>query len=209
VGPFAAFVCVLMTAPTRAQGPDFATWQQADPGTQRIVLGLARRAFDAYVLRHETIDPPHVLPPCLRTRAGVFVSTMRAGAPRCCMGTLYPTQPDAAEEIIANAVAAAGRDRRFPPIKPSELGQLRLIVSIVSPPHPIAPGEISSLDPTRDGLVVQYKDRSGVILSGETDDTARMVAWGRLRAGARPNDPVQFFRIRSVRFVEPTPGKTP
>ncbi len=196
-------------APARAQEPGFAAWRQADLGVQRAVLGLARRAFDAYIARHEEIAPPAPLPSYLKTRVGVFVSAMRSGAPRCCMGTLYPTQTDAAEEIIANAVAAAGRDRRFPPIKPSERGQLRLIVSIVSPPHPITAGEIGSLDPTRDGLVVQHGDRCGVILSGETDDTARMVAWGRLRAGARPTDSVQFFRIESVRFVEPTPGKTP
>ena len=102
------------------------------------MLVLARRAFDAYAQRREVIDPPHPLPALLRRPAAVFVSAMRPdGSPRCCMGSLYPTQPDAAEEIIASAVAAAGHDRRFPPLRPAELSCLTLIVSFVSRPRPI------------------------------------------------------------------------
>lgn len=197
--------------PACAQEPGFAAWQQSRPDVQRRILALARQAFNAYVTHRETIAPPRPLPSFFTSRVGVFVSCMRYGSPRCCMGTLYPTQPNAAEEIIASAVAAAGQDRRFPPIKPAELSGLTLIVSIVSAPHPITVAGISRLDPARDGLVVQYKDRCGVILSGETSQVARMVNWGRIRAGAGPADPVQYFRIESVRFVEPSPGgeKTP
>ncbi len=101
-------LCLLLIAlgatPARAQMPaDDPRW--ADPATQTQILALARRAFDAYALRREVIDPPLILPDLLRERFAVFVSAQRSGAPRCCMGTLYPTQPDAAEEIIASAVA--------------------------------------------------------------------------------------------------------
>jgi AMMECR1 domain-containing protein len=151
------------------------------------------------------IDPPDSLPPLLRRRAAVFVSAMRNGAPRACMGTLYPAEPDAAHEIIASAVAAAGRDHRFPPVKPSELSGLTLIVSIVEPPHPIAEAEIASLDPTREGLAARYNGRFGVVLSRETTRTDRMTAWARTRAGAPAGRRVGYFRLRDVRFVENEP----
>lgn len=201
--------CILLMAgllPARAQDPGFDLWRQADAATQRAALSLARRAFDAYALRRETIAVPPGLPPCFSARAAVFVSAMVQGAPRCCMGTLYPTQPTAAEEIINSAVAAAGRDHRFAPIKRSELGRLRLIVSLLSPPHPLGRSQLSTLDPTRDGLVVQNGDRSGVVLSGETARVSTMLAWGRTRAGASASAPVRLFCLRSVRFVEPSRG---
>ncbi len=190
-------------APAHAQTSAFDIWRQADTATRQAALALARRAFDAYALRREVVAPPAGLPPCFAGRAAVFVSAMQNGAPRCCMGTLYPTQPTTADEIIASAVAAAGRDHRFAPIKPAELGRLRLIVSLLSPPRPLGADQLSTLNPARDGLVVQNGDRSGVVLSGETARVSTMLAWGRTRAGASVSTPVQLFRIQSVRFVEP------
>ncbi len=182
----------------------FERWKHLDAQTQGNILHLARQAFDAYIARRNTITPPNKLPDLLQQRTGVFVSAMRNGAPRCCMGTLYPTQPNAALEIIENAVAAAGRDRRFAPITAREAKTLTLIVSIVDKPVPISESEAANLDPTRDGLVVKSGDRYGVTLSGETSITARMLQWGRIRAGCRANTPVELFRIQDVRFVEPS-----
>jgi len=196
-------------APAGAGDADLDAWRSADAETVQAVLALGRRAFDTYALHRDVIDPPGKLPDLLHRRAAVFVSAMRNRAPRCCMGTLTPAEPDAALEIIASAVAAAGRDRRFPPIKPSELNGLTLIVSIVSAPRPIAELEISSLDPERDGLVARYGGRYGVVLSRETTRTDRMKAWARIRAGAPAGRRVDYFRIQDVRFVENEPRPHP
>lgn len=177
-------------------------WQLSDPPAQRYVLALARRAFDAYATSRRVIEPPSPLPAFLRRRSGVFISTMRGGAPRTCMGTLYPTQPNLAEEIIENAAASAGRDRRFRPVKVKELPQLTLIVSIVGTPRPITAAEAGALDPCRDGLAVKYGDRYGVVLSGETPHRENMLTWGRIRAGATPGAPVELFQIHDLRFME-------
>ena len=178
-------------------------WKTADMGTQRFVLSLARRAFDAYTLHHEIIECPKNIPDLLRGRAGVFVSAMDAkGAPRCCMGTIDPMEPDIAHEIVANAIAAAGNDRRFRPIKREELNKLRLIVSIVGRPAPIAESAARQIDPTRHGLVVKNGDRYGIMLSGETDKIGLMLKWGRIRAGAKPETKVEYLLIDDVRFVE-------
>jgi len=198
--------CLLIATLPIPAGAQADTSRWTDPAAQKAVLVLARRAFDAYALRREVIDPPRPLPALFRQPAAVFVSAMRPdGSPRCCMGSLYPTQPDAAEEIIASAVAAAGHDRRFPPLRPAELSRLTLIVSFVSRPRPITASEAAHLDPVREGLAVQNGDRWGVVLSGETPRRENLPLWGRIRAGARPADPVQWFAIRDVRMKE-SPG---
>ena len=186
----------------RAEDADVNRWRHPDANTRTILLKLARHAFDAYALRRETIAPPANVPALLRDRAGVFVSAMRNRAPRCCMGTVYPLESNIAREIIANAVAAAGHDRRFPPIKPAELKSLTLIVSIVGRPQPITPAQLETLDPAQDGLLVRNGSRSGIVLSRETTRHDRMLQWGRIRAGAGPNTPVELFRLDVVRFVE-------
>lgn len=198
---------LLLSARLPADEADIDRWRVADAETERFALELARRAFDAYALRREVIEPPASLPPLFRLRIGVFVSAMRNKAPRCCMGTVYPTESNAARELIASAVAAAGRDRRFPPIKPSELKNLTLIVSFVAHPRPLPASQVHSLDPAHDGLMVRSGDHVGVVLSRETTQVERMISWGRIRAGVKPSAPVEFFRLNDVRFVEQTSEK--
>ncbi len=202
---FFLLLLLLLAALPRTAGAqatvDDPRW--VDPAARLAMLALARRAFDAYALRREVLDPPRPLPVPLRAPAAVFVSAMRPdGSPRCCMGSLYPTQPDAAEEIIAAAVAAAGHDRRFPPLRRAELSRLTLIVSFVARPRPITAEQAARLDPVREGLAVQNGDRWGVVLSGETARRENLPRWGRIRAGAGPTDLVQWFAIRDVRMKE-------
>ncbi len=200
---FMLTVVVMFTLATaHAQDASLDAWRHADEKTRSAAIALARKAFDAYVANRTTIDPPAELLDLFKQRSGVFVSAMRNGAPRCCMGSLYPTEPNTALEIVASAVAAAGRDHRFPPIKPGELKGLTLIVSLVGPPHPIDARALTEIDPERDGLAVKVGDHYGVTLSGETGDVDRMVKWARIRAGAAKGSAVQLFRFEDVRIVE-------
>jgi AMMECR1 domain-containing protein len=176
-------------------------------GAAKAALSLARTAFDAYALRRERISVPDHLPPLLSKRNGVFVSAIVSGAPRCCMGSLYPSRDSLAEEIIAAAVAAAGLDARRAPIEPEELKRLRLVVSIVAPPESIA--DPASLNPVTDGLAVRSRTRTGVVLPGETRHRDRMIAWARIRAAAEPGEPIDYFRIRAFRIAEGGIGVRP
>lgn len=178
-------------------------WRHADPATVNFTLHLARRAFDSWVLHHQIINVPATLPPLLKLRSGVFISTSRQGTPRTCMGTLYPSQENLAAEIIENAVVSAGRDQRFPPVKPPELKHLRLIVSIVGTPQQIDANQLASIDPLWDGLAVRLGHTFGVVLNGETRDLHSMEKWGRIRAGAGPDDAVDYYRLDVMRFIEP------
>jgi len=188
-----------------AASPTLTSWSQADPESRRAALQLARRAFDTYAEQRQTIAPESTLGPLFSLRSGVFISTMLHGAPRSCMGSLYPMQADLAHEIVACAVASAGQDRRFQSVMPSELQSLRLIVSIVDRPVPITLPVVQSLDPVHSGLAVRFGDRYGVVLSGETSHRDRMIAWARTRAGASARDTVSYYRIDDIRLIEASP----
>jgi AMMECR1 domain-containing protein len=171
-----------------------------DRGAAAWALSLARRAFDEYTLHRERIPTPDDVRELLRRRSGAFVSAVKGDAPRCCMGSLYPTQPTLADEIIQAAVAAAGLDARKPPVEPEELPRLQLIVSVVAAPESIS--HPHSIDPVRQGLAARGHERTGVVLPGETPHLALAIRWARVRAGAERDEPVEYFRIRAFRIAE-------
>ena len=173
----------------------------ADPPAAEAALELARDTMDAWVLRHERVTPPDDLPALLRERSGVFVSAMLGDAPRCCMGSLHPTLPTVAEQIVDAAWRAAAMDLRFAPIAIGELPRLRVIVSIVEPPVPVA--DAQGLDPAADGLAVRCARGWGVVLPRETPRAELIEPWARIRVGALPEEPVDYYRVRAFRIVEP------
>jgi AMMECR1 domain-containing protein len=192
---------------TTGQAQPVSKFQQDRSGAGVFALNLARRALDAYCLRRERLTVPQELPPLLRQRAGVFVSTMdRNGAPRCCMGLLYPRGSTLAADIIEAATMAAAHDLRFPPLQPAELANLRVIVSILDPPQPVL--DPLSLDPVTDGLAARGRLRTGVVLPGETADQAKFVHWARIRAGAGEGEAVTYLKLKAIRFSEATAPTT-
>lgn len=194
-----ALAAVLTAVPLQAQ--DLLGALRADPHAQQVALHLARSAMEAWCLRRERVPLPADLPALLHERSGVFVSAVLGDAPRCCMGSLYPTRRTLAEEIIAAAVAAAGLDLRFSPLKAQELPRLRVIVSVVAPPEPVV--DPMSLDPLTEGVAVRSALRWGVSLPGETVHQELMIKWARIRAGAGPSEPVGYYWVRAVRVLEP------
>ena len=172
-------------------------------GQGMAAVVLARQALEYSARTHEPLPVPEDLPPLLRKRGAVFVSTMMvsSGAPRCCMGTLTPQMPTLAEEIINNACLAAVADKRFKPLKPADLNGLRVIVSIIGDCTPL--NDLSTLDPLLDGLAVRGPRETGVVLPGEAKKTDTMLAWGRIRAKLTKDDPAECFRLEAIRFMEP------
>ena len=84
------------------------------------------KASLSYLMEHGKVLPAfsEPVPTELQQPAGVFVSLKKQGQLRGCIGTILPTQSDAATEIIRNAVSAATADPRFPRVQPQELVEL-------------------------------------------------------------------------------------
>lgn len=170
------------------------------------LVELARRAIEAYVRRGEILAPPKELTPEMRERAGVFVSLHdKQGNLRGCIGTIEPTQPNVAQEVIRNAIHAATQDPRFPPVRPEELDNLDVSVDVLTPPEPIQGPE--DLDPKRYGLIVQsvrYPWKRGLLLPDLPGirTVEEQIYWTRVhKAGIDdPSEPVQMYRFEVKRY---------
>lgn len=103
----------------------------------------------------------------LREPGATFVTLTRDGVLRGCIGSLQ-AQRSLIDDVKANAVAAALRDPRFPPLAPRELGSIRVGVSLLSPMQLMAAHEeadaLAQLQVGIDGLVFECHGRRSTFL---------------------------------------------
>ncbi len=163
-------------------------------------VALAVASFTHYVKTGRELPLPARLPDELLTRrAGAFVSLHMDGGLRGCIGTISPSQPSLAMEIIRNAVSAAAFDPRFEPVTESELLRIRCSVDVLGEPEDVA--NISMLNPKAYGVIVSRGGRRGLLLPDlEGVDTAEFqVEIARRKAGIPPGIEVKLQRFRVVR----------
>jgi len=167
------------------------------------LVKLAKETIENYVRHGKIIQPPKELTPEMEKRAGTFVSIHKHGMLRGCIGTIEPTQANVAQEVIENAISAATRDPRFPPIMPEELADLDIKVDVLSEPEPVE--SLEELDPRRYGVIVQSaRDwRKGLLLPDlEGVDTVEyQVDIARRKAGIWPDEPIELYRFEVVRYT--------
>lgn len=168
----------------------------------RVALRLAREAVEGCVLGWTTPDPAPETPRELLGKAGVFVTLRLRGRLRGCIGTLIPTKPTIAHEIIANAIATATADPRFLPVEAAELPDLDYEVDILEVIEPVA--DQGQLDPKLYGVVVEAGERRGVLLPEiEGVETVRQqVAIAAVKAGISGDQLVRLYRFKVRRFRE-------
>jgi AmmeMemoRadiSam system protein A len=166
---------------------------------------LARRAVESYVRgeRAPSADDTHNAT-LLDQPAACFVSIKTDdGELRGCIGTVEPMRASLAEELIANAVSAATRDPRFPPVSAEELPRLRYSVDVLSEPEP---AQFEDLDPKHYGVIVEDEagTRRGLLLPDiEGVETAsQQVQIAARKAGISPRESVRLSRFRVRRFSE-------
>ena len=169
------------------------------------LVQLARRAIEAYVREGRIIDPDEPLSGETTQRAGTFVSLHdSSGQLRGCIGTFVPSQPNVELEVIHNAISAATRDPRFPPVRPRELAGLDVKVDVLSTPEPVDGPE--DLDPRRYGVIVQAEGgwhRRGLLLPDleGVDTVEEQIRICRLKAGIGPDEPIELKRFEVERYT--------
>jgi len=152
----------------------------AAAGSQRghVLLALAREAI-ATVLY---VPPPVARWPAselaaswLRAPGACFVTLTRQSRLRGCIGSVRARRP-LADDVRANARAAALSDPRFPPLTAGELPGTRIEVSLLSAasPLPVASEEeaLAALRPGIDGIILE--------VGGETHATFLPQVWENL-----------------------------
>lgn len=98
----------------------------------------------------------------LKEKRGVFVTLIKHGDLRGCIGFPYPTN-QLGEAIKLAAKSAAFSDPRFPQLNEREWLEVKIEVSILSVPEKIEakPGNIEI---GRDGLMCEYEGFGGLLL---------------------------------------------
>lgn len=167
---------------------------------------LARETIEHYVRDGERISPPKQPGPEMQRQAGAFVTIHRHGQLRGCIGTIHPTCDTVAEEVIQNAISAASRDPRFPPVRGDELEDLDVKVDVLGEPEPVT--SLDELDPKRYGLIVQsrrHPSKRGLLLPDleGIDTVEKQVYWTRYHKAliTDPDEPVQMFRFEVRRYT--------
>jgi uncharacterized protein len=145
------------------------------------------------------LDAPH-------DHSGAFVTLHVNRELRGCIG--YPGSEKRLDEVVGHcAVAAATEDPRFPTLSASELTDLDIEISVLTPIRRV--NDVAEIEVGRDGLVVQEGFRKGLLLP----QVATEQRWDRdtflshtcLKAGLRPDSwrsGAKVFRFQAEVFGE-------
>lgn len=126
---------------------------------------------------------------------GVFVTLSCQGKTRACWGNVEPEYKNVVTATVFTTIAALTKDYRYRPIKASEYMQLSPQVTVVEDFYAIK--SLSGQNPLQDGLLVRSGGKSGVILPGETRDAFYQLVKCKLKAGIKPNQSCQMYRIKA------------
>jgi AmmeMemoRadiSam system protein A len=126
---------------------------------RRTILDLARQAITEAVC-HGCLIHPIPNSGILERRCGVFVSLHVKGKLRGCIGVIDGRE-QLGDSIVRCAAGAALEDPRFLRMKPEEVGDVKIEVSLMTPLELIRPEEIEI---GTHGLMVEQGGRRGLLL---------------------------------------------
>ncbi len=148
------------------------------------LLALARASLERGVKEGRPADVPGEVAgrfPRLRADRGSVVTLKVRGRLRGCIGSLEAREP-LADGVARNAVLAALRDPRFAPVLREELAGIRLSISVLDAPRPLAAsGEalLAKLGAERPGVILEHAGRTSTFLPAvweELPDPAQFLA---------------------------------
>jgi AmmeMemoRadiSam system protein A len=169
-----------------------------------ILIKIAKEAIEYYV-KHKSILSPSLdisLPSEVPDKAGVFVSIKKKEQLRGCIGTYSPQTENVIMETILNAISAATRDPRFPPVNEPELNDLTYSVDVLSGLEKVDTKD--DLDPKHYGVVIIKGSQRGLLLPDlegvETVDEQLRIA--KLKAGisVSDNEDIELYRFKVLRY---------
>jgi len=98
----------------------------------------------------------------LRRPAGAFVTLRtKRGDLRGCIGSIRAVEP-LFKAVASSAVSAAFRDPRFFPVRPDEMPQLDVEISVMGPIEYVR--DVAEIEVGRDGLIISKGRFAGLLL---------------------------------------------
>jgi AmmeMemoRadiSam system protein A len=127
---------------------------------KHTLLNIARTTIEFY-LRERFIPPFEASSQALTEKRGAFVSIHKGWVLRGCIG-VFESEKMLLETVVDMAVAAATQDQRFPPVKISEIPDIELEISALTPLMKI--NGVSQIEVGRHGLYIIKGPHRGVLL---------------------------------------------
>jgi len=132
------------------------------PAHRTTLLALARQSISSVLDGRAPEWSAGDLDEVLRQPAGVFVTLRtKEGDLRGCIGSIRASEM-LYKAVVTSAISAAFRDPRFEPLRPGELEQLDLEISVMGPIEPVT--DFEAIEVGRDGLIVSRGRYAGLLL---------------------------------------------
>jgi MEMO1 family protein len=142
----------------------FALYEVSEAEAGAILLAIARGAIEEKLLERK---PEAFDAPWLKKAGATFVTLLKNGELRGCIGSLQAARP-LGEDVAANALGAAFRDPRFPALSAAEWPQCRAEVSLLSAPRRLRFADeadlLRQIRAGEDGLILEADGRRATFL---------------------------------------------
>ncbi len=196
---------------------DWLNHKMADPAStnpktlsleaKRELIDLARRTIIQY-LKSETLPLPRSDNPELNRNQGAFVTINKNHRLRGCIGHMAEDQP-LVMTVASMAIQAAFNDRRFSPLQETELDEIEVEISVLTPYERVSGPE--EIEIGQDGVLIRKGSYSAVYLP----QVAPEQGWGVAetldhlchKAGLdsdawRTSEDMEFYTFQAIVFDE-------
>jgi AmmeMemoRadiSam system protein B/AmmeMemoRadiSam system protein A len=141
-----------------------ATQATLSPEDKKQLLSLVRQTL-RYALDHQRVpessDLSFTASEAMQPPRAAFVTLKENGQLRGCVGDIFPQRP-LYKSVITNAIYAGFGDRRFPQLRKEEYDRLKVEISALTPPTPVASWRDIRIG--IDGMVLNKDGHSAVFL---------------------------------------------
>jgi AmmeMemoRadiSam system protein A len=173
---------------------------------KKYLLRIARASVEAAVAGSAAPDL-HTTDQALLEDRGAFVTLKRGGELRGCLGYVEGSEP-LIRAVAENAAAAALRDTRFTPVRASELAEISIEVSALTPLKLVE--DADAIEVGQHGLMICLGPNRGLLLPQVGEewgwDREQFLAQTCNKAGLAPdewhNPQAQLFSFEAEVFGE-------
>ncbi|WP_069999886.1 AmmeMemoRadiSam system protein A [Cellulosilyticum sp. I15G10I2] len=164
---------------------------------------LARESLTSYLNLDKVQEklPNYITDEMKSMKRGVFVSLKKHGELRGCIGTIFPTTENIAEEIRRNAIQAGVHDPRFNQVEKEELLEIGFSVDVLTEPENCSKEELNAREY---GVIVRSRGKTGVLLPNleGVNTVEKQLEIALEKAGIKPYEEYMLQRFQVIRHKE-------
>lgn len=128
---------------------------------RKQLLTLARESIAAALTGSRPQVDPAAFDDTLRRPSGAFVTLTEHDELRGCIGSIEAVAP-LYLAVVQSAINAAFRDPRFNPLRPDELSNIHVEISVMGPIEKVT--DVNDIEVGRDGLIISRGRNAGLLL---------------------------------------------